>query len=240
MFSTEKLLIVALTTTCLVAPAARAAHGVSNSASEFAIPPPPVMVPPAALQSPFLFPAPTSPPKFPEQKVQEQRPQGDPTYQPFVCDENGAGTGNASFVSSLKHFSLNLSVGDASQVIVGAVFGNVSGAPPKEIVVDYRGQVNSTFGPYLLLSYYLPNAKLAGRVVPFAQAKNGNNAPEGFTRAVFRGQDMGLPEGTTIQSMEMIGIGENGAGNVTIGDVSVNGAIAAKLLSTQSTCDFVP
>ncbi|HEY9775295.1 MAG TPA: hypothetical protein V6C81_16130 [Planktothrix sp.] len=239
MFSTEKLLIGVLATAALVTPAAYAAK---DSGEHFAIPPAPLIIQPSQLQSPFVFPNPLMPPQStaPEQRVPESHAQGEPNYQPFICDESGAGSGSASFVSSLRHLSLSLSVGDNSQVIVGANFGNVQGLPPKEIVIDYRGQANSTFGPFLLLSYYLPNAKLSGRVVPFMQAKNGKDAPEGYTRAIFRGQDLELPEGATIQSMEMIGIGENGGGSVTIGDVTVNGAAASKLLSTQNTCDFVP
>jgi hypothetical protein len=181
------------------------------------------------------------PPPPPElQTTQQASASFNPTYQPFVCDEALTGQGAASFVSSLKHFSLQLSVGDSPSVIVGAVFGGVAGVAPDEIVIDFKGQANTTFGPYLLLSYTLPNGKVAGRVLPFVQGKPGAGATGGFTRVVFRGADMGLPSGTTIRSMEIIALGENGGGNVTIGDITIDGVTCSKTLASLSTCEYVP
>ena len=131
------------------------------------------------------------------------------TQQPFVCDENSCGTGSASFVSSTGHLSLQLSVAENSSVIVGSVFKNIAGTPLVNIVIDLKGTMNTTFGPYLVITYRLPAGKIAGRV-------------------------------TTIQGLELIGIGENSGGSVTVSDVTIGGAIAGKSLTTLNTCDCVP
>jgi hypothetical protein len=175
-----------------------------------------------------------------ETEVSDPQNSGHPTLQGFICDEAGSGTGSASFVSSLKRLALQLSVADSSSAIVGASLGNVSGMASDEILVDYKGQVNSTFGPYLLLSYNLPNSKQAGRVVPFPEGKSVDGAPEGYARVSITGKDLGLPDGTKIQSLEIIALGENGGGNVTIADVSIDGIKATKLVGTQMSCQYVP
>ncbi|MGH9548349.1 MAG: hypothetical protein ACRD3W_03200 [Terriglobales bacterium] len=163
-----------------------------------------------------------------------------PTLQAFVCDDDGCSTGTAQFVGSLGHLVLNLSIAEKSDVEVGAVVKNVNGLPAGEVQVDYRGQVNADFGPHLIFTYVLPNSKVAGRVVPFVQGAPIAGAPEGYTRLSFKGIDMGMVPGTTLRSLEILGIGENGGGSTTIDTVTVNGVTAAKAMSTQNTCDYVP
>jgi hypothetical protein len=162
------------------------------------------------------------------------------TQQPFVCDENSCGTGSASFVSSTGHLSLQLSVAENSSVIVGSVFKNIAGTPLVNIVIDLKGTMNTTFGPYLVITYRLPAGKIAGRVIPVVHGLVSTNQTSGFTRVVFNSKNLELPDGTTIQGLELIGIGENSGGSVTVSDVTIGGAIAGKSLTTLNTCDCVP
>jgi hypothetical protein len=162
------------------------------------------------------------------------------TQQPFVCDETGVGSGTATFVSSLGHFSLQLNIASTSPVEVGCVFQNVSGLPLQDISIDYQGELDTTFGPYMAITYRLPAGKLAGRVLSFSEADIGPSPSKGLSRATFDGAGLGLPQGTTIQSLEFIAIGENDGGSLTISDVFINGAATSKLLKTLNTCEFVP
>jgi hypothetical protein len=167
--------------------------------------------------------------------------QSGATQQPFVCDENNSGTGSASFVSSAGHLSLQLNIAENSSVVVGSVFKNIAGTALTSIVIDFKGTVNETFGPYIVIIYRFPAGKVAGRVVPFSA---GSVAPSptkgGFMRTVFTAKNLELPEGTTIQGLEIIGIGENSGGSVTISDVTIGGAQTGKALNTVNTCDCVP
>jgi len=160
--------------------------------------------------------------------------------QPFVCDESGVGSGAAIFVSSLGHFSLQLNVADSSPVEVGCVLQNVAGLTLQTVAVDYQGNIETTFGPYMAITYRLPGGKLAGRVVPFTEADIAPSPSKGLSRATFDCGNLGLPQGTTIQTLEFIAIGENDGGSVTISDVFVNDTATGKLLKTVNTCDFVP
>ncbi len=100
--------------------------------------------------------------------------------------------------------------------------------------------MNNTFGPYLVITYRLPSGKLAGRVIPLTQGFVSTNQATGLTRVQFNRKNLDLADGTTIQTLELIGIGENSGGSVTVSDVTVGGALAGKSLTTLNTCDCVP
>lgn len=172
--------------------------------------------------------------------AQENNPAGPPTLQPFICDQGGLGTGSSQFVSALHHLWLQLSIAEKSDVQTGVNFNNVSGLRPTQIMIDYKGDVNDTFGPWLVVSYQMPSGKVAGKVVSLTQGQALSGAPEGFNRIAFTGEGLGLPTGTTLRALEIIAIGENASGTITLGDVTVNGVTAGKLMTAQMTCDFVP
>lgn len=167
-------------------------------------------------------------------------PQQGPVEQAFICDEEGCGTGTAQFVSFAGDLLLNLSIGEKSNVQVGAVVQNIVGLPANTVQVDYKGTADANVGPHMILNYYLPGGKLAGRVIPFVQGKSASGAPSGFSRVVFNGGDLGIPSGAVWQNIEVLLIGENGNGSTSIDSIKVNGVAAAKLMNTQNTCDFVP
>ncbi len=168
----------------------------------------------------------------------QSAPSTDPTQQPFVCDEEGAGTGSASFVNLSGHFSLQLNIVDSSPVVVGSLLKNVANTPFHSVAVKFRGAVSDSFGPYIVLTYRLPSGKSAGRVVPFDHTSM--STANGVTTASITPTALEIPDGSTIQSLEIIAIGENSAGSVTINDVLINGSVAGKTLSTISSCDAVP
>jgi hypothetical protein len=172
--------------------------------------------------------------------AQDNSPAGPATLQPFICDQRGLGTGSSQFVSALHHLWLQLSISEKSDVQVGVNFNNVAGLRPAQIMIDYKGDVNDTFGPWLVLSYQLPSGKVAGKVVSFTQGQALSGAAEGFNRIAFTGDGLGLPAGTVLRALEIIAIGENASGTVTLGDVTTNGVAAGKLMNAQMTCDFVP
>jgi len=202
-------------------------------------PPPPVLMQSAPPPPPMMMMS--GPAPVPSTDAYSAgNPVSKPTLQPFICDEDGAGTGTSQFISSIGHLWLQMAISDKSNVEVGVSFNNVSGQPLSEILVDLKGDLNNTFGPWLVLSYRLPTGKIAGRVVSFSQAKSVSGAPEGFNRIAFTGNDLGLPPGTIMRAMEIMAIGENASGSITVGDVTVNGITAGKLMNTQTTCDFVP
>ena len=163
-----------------------------------------------------------------------------PSLQPFVCDEAGAGSGTAQFVSASGHLWLQLAIDEKSDVVIGTVFNNVQGLQLTSLVLDYKGDVNNTFGPWLVVSYKLPSGKLAGRVVPFTQASTASGAPDGYNRIAFTPSNLSLPQQVTINSLEIIAIGENSTGSISLGDITVNGAKSSQLMTTKATCEFVP
>lgn len=163
-----------------------------------------------------------------------------PSQQPFVCDEGLTGAGSASFVSSSGRFSLELTIAEQSRVQVGSVFKNVYLIPLEEIAIDYKGQTNETFGPFLVVTYKVPKGKISGRVLPFSGQPGTQSPSKGYTRISFTRKDMNLPVGTTLQGMEIIAIGENGGGSVTLSDVFINGEVVKRSLNTLNSCDVVP
>lgn len=192
---------------------------------------PPTLSPSAPWSQPAITFAPNA---------QDNSPTGPQTLQTFICDQGGLGTGSSQFVSALHHLWLQLSISEKSDVQVGVNFNNVSGLRPSQMMIDYKGDVNNTFGPWLVISYQLPSGKVAGKVVSFTQAQPLSGAPEGFNRIAFTGEGLGLPAGTNLRALEIIAIGENASGTITLGDVTVNGVTAGKLTTPQLTCDFVP
>ncbi len=160
--------------------------------------------------------------------------------QAFICDQSGLSTGSSQFITAKHHLWLQLSISEKSDIQVGVNFNNVSGLQPAQLMIDYKGDVNDTFGPWLVISYQMPSGKVAGKVVSFTQGQAVSGAPEGFNRLAFTGEGLGLSGGTTLRALEIIAIGENASGTITLGDVTVNGVTAGKLMNPQLTCDFVP
>lgn len=121
---------------------------------------------------------------------------------------------------------------------MGSTFKNLSGQALHSIAITFKGATSDTFGPYIVLTYRLPGGKSAGRVIPFSQGSL--TTVNGQTTATFTPTGLELPDNTVIQDLEIIAIGENGGGSVTISDVSVNGTLVGKLLTTLNTCDALP